>query len=199
VTVRRRRDKRWFYRRWVRLPAGGRIRIDGVPESWGLPNTRVGAEAAEMRHVDFTMRTGEKRPELAMVGVAAEVQEPKVERVDDLAMAVRSMLCEIDDLCFPEGAPNAGYVYAVRQAGGGPVKIGMAHDPVKRLLGIQCMNPHPLIVLGLAHGAANEGHLHNRHKASRLHGEWFALDENPLPITDTCLTCSAPWRDWRDR
>lgn len=62
MTARRRRDKRWFYRRWVRLPTG-RIRIDGVPESWGLPNTRVGAETAEMRNVEFTLRTGKKRPD----------------------------------------------------------------------------------------------------------------------------------------
>lgn len=71
MTVRRRRDKRWFYRRWVRLPEGGRIRIDGVPESWGLPNTRVGAETAELRNVEFTLRTGLKRPDVrAVVPVA---------------------------------------------------------------------------------------------------------------------------------
>ena len=64
MTARRRRDNRWYYRRWVRLPAGGRLRIFGVPSSWGLPNTRVGAESAEAKHVEYTLRTGKARPEL---------------------------------------------------------------------------------------------------------------------------------------
>jgi integrase len=47
VTTRKRRNGRWFFRRWVRRPDGTKVRISGVPGSWGLPNTRGGAEEAE--------------------------------------------------------------------------------------------------------------------------------------------------------
>lgn len=67
MSVARRRGKHWAYRRWVRYVAGDtarRIRITGVPATWGLSNTRVGAETAEAKNVEFTLRTGKARPDL---------------------------------------------------------------------------------------------------------------------------------------
>ncbi len=51
MSVRQRRGKQWFYRTMVRLPDGRRERIFGVPKTFGLPNTRVGAQEAERRAV----------------------------------------------------------------------------------------------------------------------------------------------------
>ncbi|MBA3397145.1 MAG: site-specific integrase [Deltaproteobacteria bacterium] len=45
------KDGRWRFRKRVRLPDGTRDRIFGVPETYGLPNTKVGAEEAERRAI----------------------------------------------------------------------------------------------------------------------------------------------------
>lgn len=68
------RNGRWNYRRrGVRLPDGRRVGISGVPAMWGLPNTKVGAEAAEARHVAHAMATGELRPP-GYGGVSVELE-----------------------------------------------------------------------------------------------------------------------------
>jgi integrase len=62
VTARRRRDKRWFFRRVVRLPNGKRARLFGIPATYGLPNTKIGAETAEARAVALALSTGRTKP-----------------------------------------------------------------------------------------------------------------------------------------
>lgn len=52
---------KWRYRKRVRLPDGRRIRIFGTPDRYGLSNTKVGAETAERRHIEETLR-GKKIP-----------------------------------------------------------------------------------------------------------------------------------------
>jgi integrase len=42
------RDGRWRYRKWVRLPSGGRIRVAGTPAT----DTKVAAESAEREHIE---------------------------------------------------------------------------------------------------------------------------------------------------
>lgn len=32
--------------------------------------------------------------------------------------------------------------------------------------------------------------LHRIHRPQRLHGEWFALDRNPLPVRGVCFICA---------
>lgn len=51
MTVAKRRNKIWFFRRVVRLPDGTRRRVFGVPTAYGLSNTKVAAEEAERRAV----------------------------------------------------------------------------------------------------------------------------------------------------
>ncbi len=56
-----RRDPRsggWFFRKMVRMPDGEKVRIFGVPGSFGLPNTRQGATEAEQREVNRVISTG---------------------------------------------------------------------------------------------------------------------------------------------
>ena len=56
-----RRDKRrgtWFYRKWVRMPDGRKVRIFGTPRADGLPDTRVGADEAERRAIARVLVTG---------------------------------------------------------------------------------------------------------------------------------------------
>jgi len=42
------RDGRWRYRKWVRLPSGKRIRVAGTPAT----DTKVAAESAEREHIE---------------------------------------------------------------------------------------------------------------------------------------------------
>lgn len=49
MSVRKRRNGKWFYRKWVQLPDGTRTRVFGVPGEYGLPNTKQAAEEALRR------------------------------------------------------------------------------------------------------------------------------------------------------
>jgi integrase len=60
-----RRDPRnggWFFRSMVRMPDGRRVRIFGVPATYGLPNTKVGATEAERREILRVINTGVVKP-----------------------------------------------------------------------------------------------------------------------------------------
>src|SRR5690348_6088873 len=52
MTVRKRRGGQYYFRKWVRLPTGVKVRLFGVPGTFGLPNTKVGAEEALRRAVN---------------------------------------------------------------------------------------------------------------------------------------------------
>lgn len=65
-------------------------------------------------------------------------------------------------------------VYLIRQGVAGPVKIGVAHDVVKRLRQLQTNQPIPLRIVRLLEGGrSEESLLHERFAAQRLNGEWF--------------------------
>ena len=68
-----------------------------------------------------------------------------------------------------------GHIYFIQAEGGGPIKIGWATKPERRLAGMQ---PHsPLRLQILFHEPGNgrdEAALHAKFAVSRLHGEWFA-------------------------
>lgn len=49
MSVRKRRNGKWFYRKWVKLPNGNRTRVFGVPSEFGLPNTKAATEEALRR------------------------------------------------------------------------------------------------------------------------------------------------------
>lgn len=60
-----RRDPRqgnWYFRKQVRLPDGGYVRIFGVPTTEGLPNTKVGAIEAERREINRVLAEGGAQP-----------------------------------------------------------------------------------------------------------------------------------------
>jgi integrase len=91
TTVPVRRDARhggWFFRKQVRLPDGRRERIYGVPDSFGLPNTRVGAEEAERREVMRVLNTG-----VAKVAAPPRKEVPTVEEFSKVFLA----LSEVDN------------------------------------------------------------------------------------------------------
>lgn len=70
------------------------------------------------------------------------------------------------------------FVYFVRAVSGGPVKIGKADNPAKRLEVLQACSPEKLEILAVCLGGlAAEKHIHRRFAATRLHGEWFQWSE----------------------
>lgn len=84
-----RRDTRhggWFFRKQVRLPDGRRVRVYGVPDSFGLPNTRVGAAEAELREVNRVLNTG-----VAKVVAPPKKEVPTVEAFSKVFLEVAEL------------------------------------------------------------------------------------------------------------
>ena len=68
-----------------------------------------------------------------------------------------------------------GYVYFIRPVGmPGPVKIGFADFPLRRLHGLAAWSPFPLEVIATVDGSfALEQTIHSIMHASHSHKEWF--------------------------
>jgi len=66
------------------------------------------------------------------------------------------------------------YIYFVQPEGGGPIKIGRADDPEKRLRALQTGSPIPLRLCRTVQAPPTwEIRLHYTFAAWRSHGEWF--------------------------
>lgn len=74
-------------------------------------------------------------------------------------------------------------IYFIQANDGGPIKVGYAVDPQKRLTEIQRMSPVPLRILATINGyRKDEALLHRRFASLRLHGEWFRPSQELLDI-----------------
>jgi hypothetical protein len=84
-----------------------------------------------------------------------------------------------------EARPKAS-VYFIQAEDGGPIKIGLAGDPTKRLSELQRTSPQRLRILATEPGSAShERELHERFAEHRLHGEWFAPCPELLALIDS--------------
>lgn len=74
-------------------------------------------------------------------------------------------------------------MYAIRGISGGPIKIGRASDPQRRLNEIKPYSPVPLELLGHVQETPElcEASEHARLSAFRLHSEWFDISPHDLP------------------
>lgn len=87
---------------------------------------------------------------------------------------------------------NPGHVYVIQAEHGGPVKVGRARDPRKRLASIQTGSPHRLRIIGLIVGGAwMERDLHARLADHRMMGEWFEWNEAVRAVLDSHVTWAA--------
>lgn len=103
----------------------------------------------------------------------------------DVALAMDRL-----DVCgAPAGLAHPGWLYALRCDAAALTKIGKAIDPVSRIAELARMNASPLRLLGLAHDGRREAGFHRLYATARAHGEWFAIDFNPLPFDRLCATC----------
>lgn len=75
-------------------------------------------------------------------------------------------------------------LYFIQCGEGGPIKIGISSDPVRRMSGMQVACPYPLALLHdcgpLLDARAYEQRLHARYAPYRLSGEWFLPTDSLL-------------------
>lgn len=74
AAYRDKRDGTWRYRKWIKTPAGRRIRITGTPPT----DTKVAAESAERAHIDRVMNP-ERYAAQASKAASDEEEVPTVE------------------------------------------------------------------------------------------------------------------------
>ena len=72
-------------------------------------------------------------------------------------------------------------IYFIQQGMDGPIKIGKAISPRKRLKTLQVGSPDTLHLLAIEKGGhGREKHLHDRYTKERIRGEWFKSSERLL-------------------
>lgn len=83
------------------------------------------------------------------------------------------------------------YVYFIQQGKDGPIKIGVASNPIDRMVNLQMGSGYELALLGVTEESAGlEKMLHRQFSHLRLHYEWFSPDGELLDyITDN----ATPW------
>lgn len=91
----------------------------------------------------------------------AQAEAAKAARMADLAAVVVPKPCK-------------QMVYFIGAGKNGPVKIGIATDPVGRLYALQVSHYEKLTILATCVGGGEvERQYHRRFASARLHGEWF--------------------------
>ena len=81
----------------------------------------------------------------------------------------------VDEVKLPE---RAQYLYVIGPSRDGPLKIGVAERPERRLIELQVGNPKQLSlywVYPCPHGLVHEQLMHRLLARHRLSGEWFDL------------------------
>lgn len=69
-------------------------------------------------------------------------------------------------------------IYFIQVGGDGPIKIGVAVDPVQRLQALQVGHPEQLrIIATIPGGLSREAEIHRKLSAYRKAGEWFHPDQ----------------------
>lgn len=82
-------------------------------------------------------------------------------------------------LVDPKEAPHKpeGYVYFIQLDNAGPIKIGRAKNPIKRLKGLQTAAHKQLRLLAVIPGnSTTEKELHREFRDLRIGGEWFRAE-----------------------
>lgn len=102
--------------------------------------------------------------------------EPLIEW-DDRKRVENRDLSGLQQLEFWQDAGKAAsFVYFIQSGEHGPVKIGLAQDPLRRMAELQTGNPEDLFLRHVVPGKrADEGKLHHRFREARVRGEWFGL------------------------
>ena len=91
---------------------------------------------------------------------------------------IDSMLKALRDFEVPDDLPDM-FVYAIREASSGNIKIGISRDPHRRLRQLQIGNSSKLELVAYRKAEnrfADERAIHADEASHRLRGEWFTAD-----------------------
>lgn len=106
--------------------------------------------------------------------------------IEDLCHEVQRAVDALNAACGSRRLPD--WTYVIRQ-GSGLFKIGRSRNPLIRIRDLQASSGEMLSLVGLSHGGALETVLHRRFADRNRHGEWFDLEESPIPL-DACVGCA---------
>lgn len=127
-----------------------------------------------------------------VIGRKTTPAKPKKEHAAELAQDVAEFLeaggeiteCEpTDDLEWRDyyagsGIGRMSFVYFIQAGYSGPVKIGVAYDPVERMKELQVGNHQELRLVGIQLGTpSDEKQLHGFFADLHIRGEWFRPEE----------------------
>jgi len=85
------------------------------------------------------------------------------------------------------------YVYVIQATESGRIKIGIAGNPLRRLMDLQVGSPEILELLGAAPGGRREEiRLHVELHRDRMHGEWFAMSDHVALVVRHLLGWDRP-------
>ncbi len=111
----------------------------------------------------------------ARIGCMRDLRRRYRERTADDAPTLTTGSQQIE--FWQESAPVDQFVYFVQQGDRGPVKIGIAKDPLDRMGALQTGNPTELHLRQVVPGQRElEARLHYRFREARIRGEWFGDD-----------------------
>lgn len=83
------------------------------------------------------------------------------------------------------------YIYFIQQGENGPIKIGVASNPIDRMINLQKGSGHELALLGIIEESTDlERMLHQQFNHLNLRYEWFSPDRELL---DYISKNAAPW------
>lgn len=102
---------------------------------------------------------------------------------DDLVAMDADIAARHPDL-KPYRPQRIGFVYFIQEGEDGPIKIGWAKDPRRRLASMQSGNPRRLHLLGAIKTKRRllERELHDRFIEDHLTGEWFSPSSELLAL-----------------
>lgn len=83
------------------------------------------------------------------------------------------------------------YTYFIQAIHGGPMKIGVSEDPVRRLAQLQTGCPYRLQIIGTIEGDC-EAELHDSFSETNCHGEFFAPSRELLELIRTKVDRKRP-------
>lgn len=99
---------------------------------------------------------------------------------------------------------SVGFVYLIRAGASGPVKIGWASDPHKRLAQLQSGNHEQLRLLDcdqfpVEDAREIERDLHQTFAAQRIRGEWFRAEGPVLQLIEAVVDHGVSVAAFRER
>lgn len=111
----------------------------------------------------------------ARIGCMRDLRRRYRERNADAAPTLTTGSAQVD--FWHENTSVDQFVYFVQQGDRGPVKIGVAKDPLDRMAALQTGNPTELHLRQVVPGQRDlESKLHYRFREARIRGEWFGDD-----------------------